>query len=121
MNFLTISHEQMQQLQAHQEASFLDRLVDFLHEQFPETADEPQETFRQALTELIERSESWGLAAEDEIARYCVTAWLLGVDFDQEFPVAADILGDRVTKPQQRSVQLLDWATELFRVLEAAE
>lgn len=117
----TIRPQQIETFEQQQEASFLDRLVRFLHQHFPESAQEPQDAFRQTLKTLAQQSEAWGLTNEDEIARYCITAWLLGVDFVEEFPVASEILGNTGMIAEERSTRLLDWATEIFRILEHGE
>lgn len=43
-----------------------------------------------------------GMQAELDIARYVITAWLLGPDFDERFPAMAEILGsDRISASQK--------------------
>lgn len=50
-----------------------------------------------ALRGQIRRARGYGLTSELDIARYVVTAWCLGTDFDQRFPAMAQILGSSLT------------------------
>ena len=59
----------------------------------------------EGLAELrLQCAKAWryGMQAELDVARYVVTAWLLGPDFDERFPAMAEILGsDRITAAQK--------------------
>lgn len=45
----------------------------------------------------------YGLYTEFDIARYVVTAWLMGVDFDRRFPAMTAILTDASLSPTQKA------------------
>jgi len=48
------------------------------------------------------KARRFGMQAELDIARYVITAWLLGPDFDERFPAMAEILGsDRISASQK--------------------
>ena len=56
---------------------------------------------QQVLREQCQRAARYGLSAEIDVARYVVTAWLLGADFDERFPAMAEILNSPRLQPAQ--------------------
>ena len=55
-----------------------------------------------ALRAQIASARRHGMASELDIARYVITAWLLGPDFDTRFPAMAEVLAsDRLTPSQK--------------------
>ncbi len=55
-----------------------------------------------ALRAQIAAARRHGMASELDIARYVITAWLLGPDFDTRFPAMAEVLAsDRLTRSQK--------------------
>jgi hypothetical protein len=97
---------------------FEDRLVEFLHKQFPEAKDEPAGELRAAVHEQVERALGYGLQAEQHAAIYLTTAWLLGREFDSEFPAAKDILTSNKMGPDEKAERLAKWTERLFVALE---
>lgn len=64
-----------------------------------------------ALRDQIAACRRHGLSSELDLARYVITAWLLGPDFDTRFPAMAEVLAsDRLT-PSQKA-QALERITE---------
>ena len=55
------------------------------------------------LDALIARARGYGLLAELDIGRFVVTAWLLGLDFDQRFPAMQEILTEPRLSPTQKA------------------
>ena len=76
---------------------------------------------RAALRHQIKRSRQYGMHSELDIARYVITAWQLGLDFDQRFAALAEILAtDRLTPPQ-KSQALERVAVEVLSGLRAGQ
>jgi hypothetical protein len=70
------------------------------------------------IVELLEKAYSYGFEAEDDLAIYIVTAYLLGVNFDREFPAATQILTDPAFSAHEKAQQLQSWTQELLKTLE---
>lgn len=58
---------------------------------------------QQMLRRQCQRASRYGLVAELDVARYVVTAWLLGTDFDERFPAMAEILNSESLRPAQKA------------------
>lgn len=97
---------------------FEDRLVEFLRGEFPEAKDEPDNELRAAVHALVDKSVGYGLQAEQHAAVYLTTAWLLGKEFDTEFPAAQEILTSNKMGPDEKSERLAKLTERLFVALE---
>ncbi|QHT71201.1 hypothetical protein GXP67_33390 [Rhodocytophaga rosea] len=97
---------------------FEERLVSYLYETFPDAQDIPNEQMLSTVLNLLEKASHYGFEAEDDQAVYIVTAYLLGVDFDNEFPAAAHILTDPAFSAAEKAEQLQTWTQELLKTLE---
>ena len=61
------------------------------------------------LREQTAQAQRHGLVVELDVARFVITAWLLGPNFDARIPAFAEILGNPTLSPSQKSK-----ATELI-------
>jgi hypothetical protein len=114
---MKLRKDQLDALNRQQEIDYQVRLTDFLREQFPDAAQEPLNRLRAEVGAQIVRARSYGLFTEQEIANYVLSAWLLGQDFDQEFPAAREVLMAPISG-NMKSVFLEKWTEELFKTLE---
>ncbi len=70
-----------------------------------------------ALRGQIAKAHGHGLSSELDVARYVITSWLLGLDFDTRFPAMAEVLAsDRLT-PSQKAEALERIAETLLATL----
>ncbi len=54
------------------------------------------------LRKQCSKARQYGMSAEMDIARYGVSAWLMGPDFDTRFPAIAEVLGaERLSASQK--------------------
>jgi hypothetical protein len=120
MSFLKIREDQMDALAESQAELFDERLARFLRGQFPEAADEPPEELRAAVREQVMKAEGYGLTTERQAAVYVTCAWLLGLDFDADFPAALDMLASEEYPPEDKADWLERWAESLFGALEGS-
>lgn len=118
MSFLKIREDQLRALAAPQAERFEARLADFLREQFPEAAEEPPDELRAAVRAQAEKAEAYGLLTERQAAAYVACAWLLGPDFDTEFPAAVEVLGSPERSPDEKADWLGEWTEAMFAALE---
>ena len=98
--------------------SFETRLVHFLHETFPDSLDMLEGELEDAVAGLVEKARSYRMNDEASIAVYVTTAYLLGVQFDTQFPAAAKILNDHSYGAAEKAELLESWTKELFQALE---
>ncbi|HET6229875.1 MAG TPA: hypothetical protein VFE05_07400 [Longimicrobiaceae bacterium] len=98
---------------------FAVRLAAFLSELFPDAQELPHAELTGSVREQIGRSINYGFVAEEDVASYVVTAWLLGKSFDIDFPAAVQILHS-LDVPEVRAARLEEWTKVLFAALEEA-
>jgi len=114
---LRIRKKQISFLDEQQSATYELRLAKFLQEQFSDAAQEPLVKLRPEVSVQIEKAHGYGLVSEQDIADYAVTAWLLGADFDTEFPAAKEVLTSQI--PGEMKARFLEeWTKEMFETLE---
>jgi hypothetical protein len=61
---------------------------------------------RLGIRQQIERAQAYGLFTELEVARYLITAWLLGPDFDRRFPAMQELLETVALTPAAKAEAL---------------
>jgi hypothetical protein len=115
---LKIREDQLEALAAPSAEAFAERLARFLCEQFPEASEEPPAELRAAVGGQAERARGYGLTTERQAAVYVTCAWLLGPDFDAEFPAAREMLGTDEYPPEDKADWLERWVEALFGALE---
>ncbi|WP_394787797.1 hypothetical protein [Rhodoferax sp.] len=74
---------------------------------------------RAFLQEQTARASRHGLLVELDVARFVITAWLLGSDFDSRIPAFVEILGDPTLLPSQKSKAIELVAANLLTELQA--
>ena len=98
---LRFSEEQFAQLA---ELRFERRLTQILIDADPRAEEAlSTEDGRTVLRGQVAKSRRYGLTTEIEIARYVITAWLMGLDFDTKFPAMAEILTSEDLLPSQKA------------------
>ena len=116
---LKIRKEQMANLSGRRTEQFVERIADFLHEEYPETEDIPHEEFLATIHRQTNRADSYGLTTEQQVATYVTCAWLLGLDFDSEFPAAQEVLTSDQHSPEAKREWLAEWTEAIFAALES--
>ena len=101
------------------ETRFEQRLAQILAQDDPAAqtllaSDQGVEVLRQQCA----KSKSFGMVSELDVAKYVITAWTLGPDFDTRFFAMAEILGtDRLT-PAQKADALERVCTSVMAALQ---
>jgi len=111
---LIIRKEQMDALSNDAEKRYVTRLIDYLQKHFPEAVQTPPVTLRAAVREQIAKARSYRLITERQIAKYVITAWVMGPNFDKDYPTAKRTLTSKKTA-EQKSKWLADWTKLFFR------
>jgi len=118
---LQIRKEQMDTFSQVELTKFEARIADFLYGEFPDAQEIPREEFMPVIHEQVSKARSYGLETERQIANYVTTAWLLGQQFDTEFPAAQEMLTSSEYTRDDKSEWLAQWTTEMFAVLEGSK
>ncbi len=104
----------------HQDAEeeYVTRLTNLMHESVQGLADVPEPELRVEVRNQIAKARSYGLASEQAIAIYTITAGQLGVDFDTKFPAAHEILTEPGATEAVKADKLEGFTVALFEALE---
>jgi hypothetical protein len=97
---------------------FSTRLVDYLHNEFPDSKKIPTSSLLSGVKQQIKNAASYGLETEQQIAIYTQTAWLLGLEFDNEFPAAKSVLNSAKYSATEKVQFLEKWTVKMFETLE---
>jgi hypothetical protein len=97
---------------------FEERIADFLQNEFPDAKEVPQGELMPVIHEQVNNSRTYGLGTEQQIANYVTTAWLLGQEFDTEFPAAQEMLTSSEYSADDKAEWLAQWTEEMFKALE---
>ncbi len=101
------------------DAHFLARVTTILLDTMPDAYDTlhtPEG--RGVLQAQYDKALTYGFRSELDVGRYLITAWLLGVDFDQRFPAISEILATSTLTPSQKADAIEQLSTTLIKTLE---
>lgn len=115
---LKIRQEQMANLAGRRSQQFEESIARFLEQKFPEAKAIPHEEFIATIHRQTNRADAYGLATEQQVATYVTCAWLLGLDFDSEFPAAQQVLTSDQHSPEAKREWLAEWTEAIFTALE---
>jgi hypothetical protein len=101
--------------------SFKSRLVDFLHESFPESKEAPVTEMKKTIHTVLQKAIHYGLDNEADLAIYVITAYVLGENFDEDVPEAGKFLQDTGYTSNQKANQLEAWTRQVMQTLEEDE
>lgn len=90
-DILTMRPEQVKHLG---QSIYVGRMRGYLHEVFPESKQVPREVLGQIIVELTERAAGYKLVLETHVAPFLAAAWIFGMDFDEDFRAAKEVLED---------------------------
>jgi hypothetical protein len=118
---MLIRKDQLNEMAVPGIALFIERAVVFLYENFPESLDEDPNELTEAVGSLIEKAETYGLVTEQQVMTYITSAWLLGLNFDKEFPAAKKTLSSKDLTPDEKADWLAKWTEKIFAAFEEEE
>lgn len=81
---LQISRQQMNALTEATLASFLSRMITYLHEEFPDTCAMKDDDLRSRIREGVDRAVSCGAISERAVCQYIDIMFRLGFQFDRD-------------------------------------
>jgi hypothetical protein len=106
---MIIRSAQFSALASESERAFVNRVLQFMHDEFPDSLDIPEPEFRNEITAQIRKAESYNLRTEQQIATYVAAAYLLGNTFDQQFPAAREVLPSALYTSDEKMEWLDSW------------
>ena len=102
-------------------AWFEQRLVRLIADTIPAARDSVNtEAGKSFLRQQSAQAQHHGLVVELDVARFAITAWLLGPDFDSRIPAFAEILRDLQLTAAQKSKAIELIASNLLAELRAS-
>lgn len=103
--------------EAEETEKYLTELSNFLCDVVPSLAEETQDNMARSLKYILDRARGYGIVSEQGIAKYAISAGILGLNFDTDFPGAGQILRDKMM--EQDKVELLEnFTLNLLEILE---
>ncbi|RLC19832.1 MAG: hypothetical protein DRI57_06240 [Deltaproteobacteria bacterium] len=115
---IVIRKEQMDVFSQESLDRFEEEVIDFLQDQFPDAKEESREELNPAVHEQVKKAKSYGLETERQVVTYVTTAWLMGREFDSDFPDAQEILGSPEYSSDDKSEKLVQWTEKMFGGIE---
>jgi hypothetical protein len=100
------------------EERFVDRTVNFLQMQFPDAREEPRPLLRSIVADQMARARGHGFSAELDLVTYMISAWVLGAQFDEDFPAVSEKLASPGLTPGDKAAWLAEWTQTLLRTLQ---
>lgn len=111
---LRLRPEQLSALSSQVDAGFTQRMASFLRTEFQDASASCSDELDRFVRQAILRAKSFGLLAEDHVATYVITAWLLGPDFVEAYPPAASMLKNASCSPNTKAEWLAHWTVGLY-------
>lgn len=115
---LTVRPEQLKQLGM---SIYLERMRLYLNEVFPESRKVPRAALERTINELTERAAGYKLVLENHVAAFLAAAWILGVDFDEAYPGAQEVLLDYEMDCGRKAEWLWDFIDATAASVEAGD
>jgi hypothetical protein len=110
----TITNGQMSAFEEDAETRYIRSLVKFLQDEVPGAAGDDSEELFGITKAMVKKAEGYGLRTKRDAAVYVTTTYLLGLDFEEHFHVAKEILTsslpsmDKATWLRDAAVALID-------------
>lgn len=98
---------------------FIKRMMSLLREEFESAAQIPDDEFKAIITNQIKRANNYGVKIETNIAKYIITAFLMGIDFDKNFTGARKILDNNTVDETNKISSLEEWTLQVFENIES--
>jgi hypothetical protein len=109
-----ISHNQVSAFEKDAEEKYIRDLVKFLQDEVPGAAEDDSEKLFEFTRAMVKKAADYGLKTKRDAAIYVTTAYTLGLDFEEDFHVAKEILTsslpgmDKANWLQDAAVALID-------------
>ena len=106
------------QMEAMARERFLDRVTAILADSYPGSrAGLASGDTREVMRAMYAKARGHGFTVELDLARYIITAWILGIDFDTRYPAMAELLALQTLSPAQKSEAVEQMTTTLMEML----
>ena len=106
----------LREAQIDQLAPFRRRMRDLLRRHFPETREVPARQTDAAISRQVKAGRAHGLWTERQLAIYVLTAFLMGENFNTQFPAVEAVLGSDLP-PDGKADWVEAWSKEMFDTL----
>jgi hypothetical protein len=97
---------------------FAERMRCFLNQHFPESQGIASDELEQVILDLTERAAYYKLVLETHVAPFVVSAWLMGLNFDEKFISVKDVLGNLDMDSSAKAEWIWHWLQASLGILE---
>ncbi len=90
----------------------------YLNDQFPESKEIDDTELEKIILDLTKRAAGYKLILETQVAPFIVACWIMGLNFDQNFIAAKDVLEDLEMNSDEKANWLWQFLEETIGILE---
>ena len=90
----------------------------YLNEQFPESKEIDNKALEQIIIGLTKRAAAYNLILETHVAPFIVATWVMGLNFDQNFIAAQEILENLNMGSDEKAQRLWQFLENTITILE---
>ena len=106
------------QIQAIGDGVYAERMRVYLNEQFPESKDIDDKEMEAIILSLTDKAAGYKLILETHVAPFIVASWVMGLDFDQDFIAAKEVLEDIEMDSGEKAEWLWQFLIQTVGILE---
>jgi hypothetical protein len=97
---------------------YASRMRQYLNAQFPETEEIENKELERIILELTDRAAGYKLILETQVAPFIVAAWIMGIDFDQDFIAVKEVLENLDMDSNEKANWLWQFLEDSIEILE---
>jgi len=110
-----------EQIEALSRLLFESRLIELISREQPDARAELESpSGREELRRQCGKAQRYGLTRSADVARYVITAWLMGPDFDETFGAMREVLQSRELNAAQKAQEISQISVAVLRTLAKA-
>lgn len=115
---LTIGNQQIQTLSTVSVCSLLHRLIELLHDSFPESKKVADADMNASIDDLMQRATKYGFQTEEHFGVFVTVAWMMGTNFDIQHQAPQEVLPSPRFTADEKCEWLRVWVETIFSSLD---
>lgn len=115
---LKIKSTQLEAFAAINREIFIEKLILLLRTEFESAENISDEEFKRVIPIQINRANRYLIFLDVNIAKYVISAFLMGEEFDEKFNGAKKILEQIRVHENKKTEELEEWTLQIFENLE---
>ncbi len=97
---------------------YAERMRVYLNEQFPESKDIDDKELEAIILSLTDKAAGYKLILETHVAPFIVASWVMGLEFDQDFLAAKEVLEDLDMDSGEKAEWIWQFLIQTIGILE---